>query len=183
MFHIGRYHHTICPYFDKQMQSCSLSAEGIYLPSRTDVQAFCMSSEYRKCSIYCHHRSSREPDRAPQQEGGLIGKRRYPRLRERRSVLLRAHAREGEIVEIATTLDFSPEGMRVLISREIAMDTPFHFFFGNSFFVPGLQGIAQPRWQRPCPEDPGFIEIGLVIRDEYSKTRLSSKLQPFGTLL
>jgi hypothetical protein len=86
-------------------------------------------------------------------------------------------------VEIATTLDFSPEGMRVLISREIAMDTPFHFFFGNSFFVPGLQGIAQPRWQRPCPEDPGFIEIGLVIRDEYSKTRLSSKLQPFGTLL
>jgi hypothetical protein len=160
MFHIGRYHHTICPYFDKQMQSCSLSAEGIYLPSRTDVQAFCMSSEYRKCSIYCHHRSSREPDRAPQQEGGLIGKRRYPRLRERRSVLLRAHAREGEIVEIATTLDFSPEGMRVLISREIAMDTPFHFFFGNSFFVPGLQESPSPAGSAPVRKIPDSLKSG-----------------------
>ena len=168
-----------CPYFDNRMQSCSLSSEGIYLPSRTDVLAFCMSPEYTKCSVYRHNRASQpELGEKPHIEEsiGSTGKRRCPRLLERRSILLRAQAQQGDYVEIATTLDYSPEGLRVLTSREITMDTPFHFFFGNSFLVPGLQGVACPRWQRPSPENPGFIEVGLFIRDEYSRTRLYSKL-------
>ncbi len=179
MIHKNKDQKTGCPYFNNRMQSCSLSSKGIYLPSRTDVLAFCMSPEYTKCSVYRHHRFSHGElgEEQTEESSSSTGKRRCPRLLERRSILLRAQAQQGDYVEIATTLDYSPEGLRVLTSREITMDTPFHFFFGNSFLVPGLQGVACPRWQRPSPDNPGFIEIGLAIRDEHSRTSLYSKLQ------
>ena len=99
-------------------------------------------------------------------------------MSERRSVLLHAQAQHGEFVEIAKIMDFSPDGMRVITRCELFMDTPFSFFFDKNFLVPNLQGIALPRWQRPCQEAPGFMEVGLVIRDEYSRSCLHSKLKP-----
>lgn len=177
MAYVGRKPDKGCPYFDKRMQSCGLAREGIYLPSSADVNLYCLTEAHWKCPLCFGNREWAE-EQSPRRSDShdLTEKRRYTRLPERRSVLLRIGEVQGEFVEIGTTVDFSPEGMRVLISREISMDKHCSFFFGSGFLVPGLQGTAHPCWQRPSPENPGFVEVGLAILDDYCKTRLQFEL-------
>jgi len=174
---------SICPYFSKKLKACGLSTEGIYLPPRIHVLTFCLTSRYTECSIYtrfiplqdeCSHADA----------GREANRRRFPRIEEKRRVLIRTCSPEGivvgEFAEMASTIDYSQKGMRITIDRHIPRDSLLLFDFDMDFVIPRLQGFAQLCWHRKAPMDPHKIEAGLVFKDEYSQKVLSMAMANSG---
>jgi len=171
-----------CPHYVIRTRSCGLFSEGFYLPLRANVIAFCMTTRYRKCPVYYKSRTSRGIDGAPGTEDPrhLHGRRRHPRIPEQRSILLQScdwqGVSNGGFSDSAVTVDFSPGGMRVIVSRDVPPDTPLRFDFESDFFIPRFHGVAWLCWYRPLPGDTDRVEAGLVIEDATSRDRLSHEL-------
>ena len=197
MNHTGDGARSGCPHFLKEMQSCGLPSEGIYLPLRAHIVSYCMTPMYRNCPTYLKYCpggispgaiSDEKQNRTPaasdtgveDDEIDCDGRRRHARIPEKRHVLLRScdplGTTVGDFFERAMTVDFSQGGMRVIINREIPPETPLLFDFDNDFMVPRLQGVAQLCWCRPLSDNPDSIEAGLVFKDRFSKTILSAEL-------
>lgn len=83
----------------------------------------------------------------------------------------------GEFAENATTLDYSQNGMRIVMDSEIPEGSFVLFDFGEDFLIPGLQGVAELRWHRKHPDTPRHFEAGLTFRDHFSKAALSVELE------
>lgn len=171
-----------CPHFSKEMQSCGLRCEGIYLPLRVHVMSFCLTTMYNQCTTFKEYCIATN---LIVQKGGNAsnedtGRRRHHRKPEKRTVLLRTcdlqGAATGDFIERAITVDYSQGGMRLTINREIPSDTPLLFDFDNDFIVPQLQGVAQLCWHRRSDKNPSMIEAGLVFKDNFSKFILASQL-------
>ena len=192
MNHTGDGARSGCPHFLKEMQSCGLLSEGIYLPLRAHVVSYCLTPMYRNCPTYLKYcpdeipgekknRLFNRPDSGVKEEEiDSDGRRRYSRITEKRHVLLRScdplGTTVGDFFERAMTVDFSQGGMRVIINREIPPETPLLFDFDNDFMVPRLQGVAQLAWYRPLSDNADSIEAGLVFKDRFSKTILAAEL-------
>ncbi len=171
-----------CPYFSSETQSCALPPGGIYFPFRIHVVNFCLTAAHDRCQTYAKYCHAEKLEPLSQQNNGekAIGRRRHPRVPEKRKVLLRSSdilgIRTGDFVETAMTLDLSQGGMRVLLNREIQEERTFLFDFGDDFLVPRLQGIAEICWHRILGENPQIIEAGLAFKDNFSQAILSIEL-------
>lgn len=179
---------TGCPHFLKEMQSCGLLSDGIYLPLRSHVVTYCLTKRHKKCPTYqqcCL--ADEEPERLPrsgkrrtEKSGNTDGRRRHPRIVERRDVLLRSCGPAGEenglFVEETVTVDFSQGGMRVVLESAIPPGTSLLFIFGSDFLIPRLQGIAQLCWQQKTEGGVKSGEAGLVFKDSLSRAVLAAEL-------
>ncbi len=167
---------SACPYFSERMKTCRLSRNGIYLPPKVHMLTYCMTPKYTECSIYQQF-ISMEAEGGHSASEREANRRRFKRIYEQRKVLIRTCSPEGIVVgdfaEMASTLDYSQKGMRVLIRKEVPEESLLLFDFDNDFLIPRLQGFAQLRWHRKCPDSPQDIEAGLVFKDEYSQKVLS----------
>jgi len=170
-----------CPHFLVEMQACDLPADGIYLPLRTQVIDYCRTGFYKKCPTYIQHCLTNNLEVAySDQDQYPDSRRRHSRIPEKKNVLLRScdtlGLEQGDFAERAVTIDFSQEGMRVIINRELPSDSFFLFDFGNDFLVPHLQGIAHLCWHRKLEETPHAIEAGFVFKDNFSRAVLALEL-------
>ena len=170
-----------CPHFLVEMQACDLPADGIYLPLRAQVVHYCRTRHYKKCPTYMQHCLNNNLEMThSEEEENPDSRRRYPRIPEKKNVLLRTCDKlgmaHGDFAERAITVDFSQEGMRVVINRETPPGTSFLFDFGNDFLVPHLQGVAQLCWHRKLEDAPHAIEAGFVFTDNFSRALLALEL-------
>ena len=44
--------YTSCPHFYKEMNTCSLYADGFYIPPKEKLLTYCLTPIYNKCPIY-----------------------------------------------------------------------------------------------------------------------------------
>ncbi len=161
-----------CPYFNQKMKSCGLSADGIYLPPQVHVLTHCLTLKYKDCSIYTRF-IPMESEGHPLSEEAEANRRRFKRIPEQRRVLIRTCSPEGlavgDFAEMASTMDYSPKGMRIIINKNIPPESLLLFDFDTDFLIPRLQGFARLCWHRKCQDDPHGIEAGLVFKDEFSQ--------------
>lgn len=167
-----------CPHFLVEMHACDLPADGIYLPLRTQVVDYCRTRHYKKCPIYIQHCLNNNLEMTHSEEEGYPdSRRRYSRIPEKKNVLLRRcntlGMTQGDFAERAVTVDFSQEGMRVVINREPPPGSFFLFDFGNDFLIPNLQGVAHLCWHRKLEDAPHVTEAGLVFKDNFSRAVLA----------
>jgi hypothetical protein len=176
-----------CPHFSKKMQSCELSSDGIFLPLKVHVAVFCLTHMYKKCPTFHKYFLSSElegpdmPAYLPNESEEISGRRRYLRIPAKRSILLSTcdmlGITAGNFVEKAVTVDFSQEGMRLIIGTKIPYDSPFRFHFGSDFIVPRLQGVAQLCWHRPIEDSLKGMEAGMIFKDSFTRAILAFELE------
>ncbi len=169
-----------CPYFLQDMHACELHSEGVYLPPRVHVLTYCLTPYYRNCSTYERYCSSGSIGR-DESARPPAGRRRFARFAGHRRVLIRTcnplGIVTGEFEENATTLDYSQNGMRIVMDNEIPEGSLVLFDFDDNFLIPRLQGVAELRWHRKYHDDSGNFEAGLTFRDHFSKAALSLELE------
>lgn len=170
-----------CPHFLEEMQACDLPADGIYLPLRTQVVDYCRTRHYKKCPTYRQHCLTNNLEVTySEEEEHPDSRRRHSRIPEKKNVLLRTcntlGVAQGDFAERAVTVDFSQEGMRVIINKEPSPGSFFLFDFGNDFLVPHLQGVAHLCWHRKIEDAPYAIEAGLEFKDNFSRAVLALEL-------
>jgi len=168
----GEDRERICPYFVKEMNSCSSSRDGIYLPPQVHVLTYCLSSMYEECAIYkqfCPVAAEKKSNTF----GDLEDRRAFNRVNEQKKVLIRTSSPQGivvgDFVEMALTLDYSKGGMRIALDKEIPANTLLLFDFDDDFLIPRFQGLASLRWHRKIDGNDYKVEAGLEFRDKYSK--------------
>lgn len=165
-----------CPCFSSKMRVCGISDNGIYLPPRIHVLTYCLSPKYRECSIYTRF-IPMESECKHDATDGKSNRRRFKRVHDNRRVLIRTCSPEGIVIgdfaEMASTVDYSQKGMRVVLDKEIPKDSLLLFDFDMDFLIPRLQGFARLCWDRKHASTPNDIEAGLVFKDSYSQKALS----------
>lgn len=83
----------------------------------------------------------------------------------------------GEFEGNATTVDYSQNGMRIVMDKEIPEGSLVLFDFDNDFLIPRLQGVAELCWHRKHPDTPGNVEAGLTFKDHFSRAALAVELE------
>lgn len=168
---------TGCPHFLSDTKSCGLSQGGIYIPMKIHMMNFCMTDQFNQCATYIKYRKGNKNESST----SASSRRRHRRRSEIRKVLLRSSDEvgilEGDFMKDAMTLDLSQGGMRVLVEKEIPLDTTFLFNFGEDFMVPNLQGVARLCWHRPFKKNPQITEAGLVFKDKFSQAILDIEFE------
>jgi hypothetical protein len=173
---------TQCPHFLKIMKTCSLSHDGFYLPPPQHISKFCLTSAYKSCSI-CKESNIVEKNKIMEKEKGAYynGRRRARRIPMQRKVLIRTCDKSGivvgDFVELAMTVDYSKDGMRIVSSKQIPDKSLLLFNFDYDFLIPQLQGFAQVCWQKGLGGLPYGIEAGLEFKDDESRTALARRLE------
>lgn len=169
-----------CPHFIQNMQACGLHSDGIYLPSRAHVLTYCLTSYHKNCATYENY-CFFQAHEADASFGDVAGRRRFARIAGRRKVRLRScddlGIVTGEFEEKATTVDYSRGGMRIITEKAIPRDSLVLFDFGEDFFIPGLQGVAELSWHRPHPNNSRRFEAGLTFKDHFSGAALALELE------
>lgn len=157
------------------MKTCSLFADGFYLPPHKTISTYCQSSIYGKCPMYKRHyqidSGAEDHDK----------RRRYKRITGQRKVLIRSCDTAGNIIgdfsELVSTVDYSQGGMRIVSNRKIPAETLFLFNFDHDFLIPQLQGLAQLCWQNNLENLPQGVEAGLVFKDIDSRKNLALEIE------
>ena len=171
---------TRCPYFQQEMHACGLHSEGLYLPSRAHVLTYCLTPSYSNCVTFKRYFSSGKP-REDESDRTPAGRRRFTRFPGSRRVRIRScnplGVVTGELEEKATTVDYSQNGMRIVMDREIPEGSLVLFDFDDDFLIPRLQGVAELRWYRTHPDADRPFEAGLTFRDHFSKAALAVELE------
>ncbi len=169
-----------CPYFVKEMNSCSSSTDGIYLPPRVHISTYCLSSMYEECAIYKQF-CPMGVEKKNNTSGDPENRRAFKRLNEQKKVLIRTSSPQGivvgDFVEMALTLDYSEGGMRIALDKEIPANTLLLFDFDDDFLIPRFQGLASLRWHRKIDGNDHKIEAGLEFRDKYSQRVLELAME------
>lgn len=170
----------VCPYFVREMKTCSSSRGGIYLPPKVHILTYCLSPIYEECAIY--RRICPMEEKIKSKAPSDLGDRRlFSRVNEQKKVLIRTSTPQGivvgDFVEMALTLDYSQGGMRIAINKEIPADSLLLFDFDDDFLVPRFQGLAALKWHRKVDGNDHKIEAGLVFRDKYSQRVLELAMQ------
>jgi hypothetical protein len=169
-----------CPHFLKAMKTCSLSNEGFYLPSPKNLSKYCLAPTYKKCSIY-KEKYTMEKDKIKSEIEDHNSRRNFRRIPTQRKVLIRTcdplGFEVGDFAELALTVDYSQNGMRIISSKEIPAEALLLFNFDYDFLIPQLEGFAQLCWQKKFKSLPQGIEAGLIFKDDDSRKALSHKIE------
>lgn len=117
----------------------------------------------------------------PDRKSSALEQRHCVRVPGCCKVLLRScdwnGAVRGEFEEGGMLSDYSPCGLRIVMEKEFPVDSLLLVDFGNDFVAPQLQAITEPCWQRRPVGRICGIEVGLVLRDSFSKMVLAAQLE------
>jgi hypothetical protein len=169
-----------CPHFLKIMKTCSLSKDGFYLPPPKNLSKYCLTPMYKTCPIFKENYSM-ECEKIKSKTEDYDSRRRFRRIPIQRKVLIRTCDTSGivvgDFVELAMTVDYSQDGMRIVSSKEIPDKTLLLFNFDYDFLIPQLQGFAQVCWQKNLEGLPQGIEAGLVFKDDDSRNAIERRME------
>lgn len=170
---------TNCLHLLKDMRTCAIRSDGLYIPPRVHLLTYCLTQNYKQCPTYARYYSMDTPT-IDTDTTTHAGRRHFPRIPKKYMVLVQTcdsiGVLRGNFAEQALTLDYGQGGLRILIDRELPTDSLLRVDFGNDFLIPQLQGITKIRWHRKLEDSPqGVEEAGLAFQDHFSQAVLAAQ--------
>ncbi len=161
---MAKVHTDICPHWAPDDRRCLLSCSGLYLPVQEHIDIYCRGGNYASCSQFINCVDVDNKNTADHQGVNL---RRFSRVPARFS--FRLAAREADDVnriidDAATTVDFSPGGIRFESYRSLEKGARVIFSLNGEFAEPPLQGIGQVKWCHSLENAP-LYHAGIAFAD------------------
>ena len=147
-----------CPHWNSSARLCLLAEDGLFVPVREHIAAFCEGGGQAHCPRFRAH-----ADRVAM----VANRRRSVRLPERHlfrfSEISPTEPTSANVADEAWTLDLSDHGLRVATTCQLRPETAIHFeVTGNG--NPGRAGTGRVIWCQPLA-DTAFFEMGVALVD------------------
>ena len=152
-----------CPHWAQDDRRCLLSCSGLYIPVQEHIDIYCRGGNYACCSQFINCLAVDNKNTADQ---GL-NLRRFSRIPARFSFRLAASEEEDVnriIDDAATTVDFSPGGIRFESYRSLKKGARVTFSLNGDFAEPPLHGIGQVKWCYSLENSP-IYHAGIAFAD------------------
>jgi hypothetical protein len=165
----------VCPHWSAKDRSCLLSQRGLYLPVAEHIEIYCEGGNFSSCSQYMAQ--TFPPEGAPFSDN-VVDHRRFRRVPGRFSFRLAERAGDSLnqlIDDAATTVDFSPGGIRFESYRSLHRGAEVLFSLNGDFSDAPLQGIGRVKWCRSLENAP-LYHAGIAFADPAVAAAISERL-------
>ena len=165
--------HT-CPFWSPSAGNCTVSLDGLFIPMDNHIDTFCNSRSYTGCFQYQCKNTFQKLDDA------VSDRRQHRRHADSRDITLIKNEHYPEDVQIpvmATIIDFSKGGVRLLLKENLSRNSAVTCTLGNDLPEHLRTGPAMIRWCRPLLNKNGY-QAGLAFKDEVLPMALGSCLEP-----
>jgi hypothetical protein len=157
---------TICAFWSPVEQTCKIQEAGLFIPLEDHIEIYCKSAEHTHCRQF-RFIEQVLPGKEKTSKRGR-NRRRSSRVKSNHHITLVRLSDSGHKVDnspsIASTLDISSGGMR-LMTRELLMhDSIIQFQFKSTFPSAVKSGLAKVKWCVPTKRDLRY-QAGLAFQN------------------
>jgi len=171
----------ICPYWETDSWACMLVNDGLYIPVKSHVAAYCNSRRHPSC--YYYELFAGAENSLPQEPTLSINRRRSLRVPLHYSfsffeITENHHVRQWREHE-ALTIDLSEHGLSCAGLEMIPPLTPIHFLIEADETDEQFAGVGRVIWSKPIGNKT-FFHSGIAFNSLNHDTATPGKLDSIG---